>query len=546
MMKNKPFSIKAVLFDFDGTLTKPGALDFSALRKAIRCPADMPVLEFIEGLPTSEEQRDALAKLEQFELDAAEKSEPGPGAEDLVRYLHLNGIPVGIISRNSFQSINRALKNFKEIGKSDFDIIISRNDPVRPKPDPDGILLAAQRLKIEPEEVLAVGDFIFDIQAGQRAGAITVFLENDPGDQKSAVEDQKLKFRSDYTISHLGELKGIVRLGIPLPAGKFPNDLLKEVLDQFAFQDPSLLIYPGIGEDTVAVNVDGAEVLVLKSDPVTFTTDSVGHYAVLVNANDIATSGAVPRWFMNTLLFPCGTTPYEIYHTMNELKAVCQQWEITLCGGHTEITDAVTRPVVTGMLAGTVAKSDLIDKRNMEKGDKILLTKGVAVEGTSIIAREFGDRLKKFGMTEAEIENCRQFLFSLSILKEARIAARSPGTSAMHDVTEGGAATALEELGIAGRHKIRVFMDSIPVFPQTDKICWLFDINPLGLIGSGSLLICCREKSCKSLISRIQKAGIDVSLIGEVLEEGEGIEAVKDGKDAEWPRFETDEITRLF
>jgi len=545
-MKNKPFSIKAVLFDFDGTLTKPGALDFSALRKAIRSPADMPVLEFIESLPTSEEQKDAMSKLEQFESDAAGKSEPNPGAEDLVPYLRLKGIPVGIISRNSFQSIKQALKNFKEVRKSDFDIIISRDDPVRPKPEPDGILLAAQRLKIEPEEVLVVGDFIFDIQSGQQAGAITVFLENNYGGRKPAVESQQLKLRSDYTISHLEELKGIIRLGIPLPAGKFPNDLLKEGLEQFAFQDPSVLIYPGIGEDTVAMNVDDAEVLVLKSDPVTFTTDSIGHYAVLVNANDIATSGAVPRWFLNTLLFPFGTTPSEVYHVMDELKAVCQQWEITLCGGHTEITDAVTRPVVTGMLAGTVAKSDLIDKRDMEKGDKILLTKGVAVEGTSIIAREFGDRLRKFGMTDPEIEDCRQFLFSLSILKEARIAAQSPGISAMHDVTEGGTATAIEELSIAGRHKIRVFMDRIPVFPQTKKICWLFDINPLGLIGSGSLLICCRENSCKKLISRIQKAGIDVSIIGEVLEEGEGIEAVNDGRDAEWPRFEADEITRLF
>lgn len=545
-MKNKPFNIKAVLFDFDGTLTKAGALDFSALRQAIRCPADTPVLEFIEGLPTSEDQKVAHSKLEYFERDAAEKSEPAPGAEELVHYLRLKGIPVGIISRNSVKSIERALTNFKEIGTSDFDIIISRDDPVRPKPEPDGILLAAQRLKIDPEEVLIVGDFIFDIQSGQRAGAITVFLENEPDDPEPGDANQKLKFKCDYEISRLEDLRRIIRMGIPLPAGKFPNDLLKENLDQFAFQDPSVLISPGIGEDTAAVNVDDTEVLILKSDPITFTTDSVGHYAVLVNANDIATSGAVPRWFLSTLLFPPGTTPSEIYCTMNELKTVCQQWEITLCGGHTEITDAVTRPVINGMLAGTVAKSDLIHKRSMAKGDKILLTKKVAVEGTSIIAREFGDRLKKFGMTDTEIGDCRQFLFSLSILKEARIAAQSPGTSAMHDITEGGAATALEELSIASGHKIRVFMDTIPIFPQTEKICWLFGIHPLGLIGSGSLLICCKEKSCKKLISRIQKAGIEVSVIGEVLEKGEGIEAIKDGKNTEWPRFEVDEITRLF
>ncbi len=292
----------------------------------------------------------------------------------------------------------------------------------------------------------------FDIQAGCDAGAITVFLDDETKGWKQETPNDSIE-SSDYTISNLGELRDIVRLGIPLRAGKFPNDLLKGVLDQFTFHDSSVLISPGIGEDTAAVDVSGEEVLILKSDPITFATDSIGHYAVLVNANDIATSGAVPRWFLTTLLFPCGTTPSDIFQVMHDLKNVCQEWGITLCGGHTEITDAVTRPVITGMLAGTVAKCDLIDKRNIRPGDKVLLTKGVSVEGTSIIAREFGDVLKARGMTEAEIKECREFLSHISVLKEARIAGQSRGTSAMHDVTEGGVATAIEELSIADTTK---------------------------------------------------------------------------------------------
>lgn len=351
---------------------------------------------------------------------------------------------------------------------------------------------------------------------------------------------------SDYTISNLGELKNIVRMGIPLPAGKFPNDLLKGILEKFASDDPSVIVSPGIGEDTAAVNVGGEEVLILKSDPITFATDAIGHYAVLVNANDIATSGAVPRWFLTTLLFPCGTTGSQICHVIYELQEVCSQWGITLCGGHTEITDAVTRPVVTGMLAGTVAKQNLIDKRNIRSGDRVLLTKGVAVEGTSIIAREFGDRLAELGMTKNEIETCKGFLSRISILEEARIASCSHGTSAMHDVTEGGVATALEELSIAGRHRIRIHLDKIPVFPETEKICSLLDIHPLGLIGSGSVLICCRQHSAESLIQNIRESGRDVICIGEVTEPGSGIEALKNGHPAEFPQFAADEITRLF
>jgi len=116
----------------------------------------------------------------------------------------------------------------------------------------------------------------------------------------------------------------------------------------------------------------------------------------------------------------------------------------------------------------------------------------------------------------------------------------------MHDVTEGGLATAVEELGIAGGHRIKINMDTIPIFSQTGKICQLLDIDPLGLIGSGSLLVCCREVACKDLMAAIGKAGIDVACIGEVLQPGQGIMAEKDKQPAPWPQFETDEITKLY
>jgi hydrogenase maturation factor len=347
-------------------------------------------------------------------------------------------------------------------------------------------------------------------------------------------------------VTGLDEVQDLLRLYLPLSGGKFPNDLLKKYLDAFDFQDASVIIQPGIGEDIAAVTVAGEEVLILKSDPITFATDAIAQYAVLVNANDIATSGAVPRWLLTTLMFPLGTTPAMIFEVLNDLEATCRTWRITLCGGHTEITDAVLRPVVTGMLAGTVAKADLVDKGRMRPGDIVLLTKAVAVEGTSIIAREFGDALKARGMSEAELEVCRGFLQEISILDEARIAVESGGISAMHDVTEGGLATALDELSIAGGHGIRVRIENIPVYPETRKICELLDIAPLGLIGSGSLLIVCRPESCRSLIRQIHGAGIQVTVIGEVLDAGEGIDAVFEGRPVDWPRFDADEIARVF
>jgi hydrogenase maturation factor len=347
-------------------------------------------------------------------------------------------------------------------------------------------------------------------------------------------------------ISSFVELKNIVRLAIPLPTGKLPNDLLREFLDDFRFDDPSILINPGVGEDITAVDVEADQVLVLKSDPITFASDAIGQYAVLINANDIATSGAVPKWLLTTLLFPYGITASEIRQVVNELKEFCQQWDITLCGGHTEITDAVSRPVVAGMMAGTIARSNLIDKRNMKAGDKVLLTKKVAVEGTAIIAREFGERLKNLGISDAEIDKCRAFLSNISIIPEAKIAAQFSETTAMHDITEGGLATALEELSIAGGHRIRIDLETIPVFPETQQICRLFDIDPLGLIGSGSLLICCQKKGYGRLMAAIGHAGIEVTCIGEVMQKGKGIDARKHKKQVDWPCFEVDEITKLF
>jgi len=536
---NRSFYIKAVMFDFDGTLTKPGALNFPRLKETLGCPADVPVLEFIEDLPSPSQRKEAFKHLERFEKEAAINSEPNIGAQKLIHFLRSKEVGIGIITRNTLSSIERALQNFEDIDMSHFDVIVSRETSVRLKPSGDGIILAAETLNVDVKQILMVGDFVFDIQAGQRAGCMTAFLDYGTVSGTTKVE-------SDFIVSGLEEIKHIVRLGLPLSSGKLPNDLLENFLAGFNFHDPSVLIDAGVGEDAAAVDIDKEEVLVIKSDPITFATDAIGHYAVLINANDIATTGAIPRWFLATLLFPSGVTASCIFQVMHELESVCRRWNITLCGGHTEITDAVTRPVITGMLAGTVTKNRLIDKRNIKPGDKVLLTKAVAVEGTAIIAREFGDRLRVLGMTESEIETCKQFLFSISILEEAQIARDCGGVSAMHDITEGGLATAIMELSIAGEHRVRVNMDRIPVFPQTQKICTLLGIDPMGLIGSGSLLICSRKNETKTLMDSIRDAGIDVACIGEVMEAGRGVEAVSKAGVSAWPSFEVDEITRLY
>jgi hydrogenase maturation factor/beta-phosphoglucomutase-like phosphatase (HAD superfamily) len=531
--------IKAVLFHLENTLIQSTRLDTDRIKTSIGCPADKTILDFLQGLAKAEDRSRILSSLDRLELEAAADLRLAAGAEELLRYLELKNLHLAVISHGGPAFADHLLNNLPLVNDMNFYPVIDRSELMAKAPAVNPVELAAQNLKLVPDQVLIITADPAVVKQAEDIAAVPVYLN-------PSATSERTEAGNGYRISRLAQLKPIVRLGIPLPAGKLPNDLLREFLNQFGFQDPSVLINPGIGEDTAAVDVASEEVLVLKSDPITFATDAIGQYAVLINANDIATSGAKPRWLLTTLLFPCGVTPSEIHKVFQELKEFCRRWEITLCGGHTEITDAVTRPVVIGMMAGTVTRRKLIDKRNMAPGDRVLLTKGVAVEGTAIIAREFGVRLAQLGLADVEIEKCRDFLANISIITEARLAAQSGATSAMHDVTEGGLATALEEMSIAGGHQIRIDLDAIPVFAETRKICRLLSIQPLGLIGSGSLLICCRESGCSSLMESIRQSGIEVACIGEVRDPGQGIRAIKKGRPADWPRFEVDEITRLF
>ena len=149
-------------------------------------------------------------------------------------------------------------------------------------------------------------------------------------------------------------------------------------------------------------------------------------------------------------------------------------------------------------------------------------------------------------MAETDIVNCRRFLDHISVLEEAAIARDVEGVSAMHDVTEGGLATALEELSIAGGYRIRIAMEQIPIYRETARICGLLKLDPLGLIGSGSLIICCRQYSSGILQEKLAAQKIPVAVIGEVREAGRGVEAVRNRQPSPWPKFEADEITRLF
>ncbi|MCX8032486.1 MAG: HAD hydrolase-like protein [Thermoleophilia bacterium] len=539
----RPFRVAGVVFDLDGTLTKPGAIDFARVREALGCPQGVGILEYLQDLSDPAERLQKEALLRQFELQAVELSERNEGAQELLAFLQGKQIPVAIVTRNCREAARAVLARTGLASFSSFALIITRDDGLSPKPHPDSIQFVARQLQVPVSSLLVVGDHRFDIEAGLAAGALTMLLRSSSVDRPVAREEDTVQ--ADFVVTSLYEALRIIDLGLSLPTGKLPAHFLERALAGADVSDAAVLVPAAVGEDAAVIDIDSEEILVLASDPITLAASSMAHYAVLVNANDVAVAGANPRWLLTTLIFPPGTSASEILKLVDEIRDACRQWGVTLCGGHTEISDAVSRPLVVGMMAGTARKRELINKRDMQEGDRILLTKRVAVEGTGLLAREYAERLRSAGWSEQEIGECAAFLNNIGIIEEARIARGFVGVTALHDVTEGGLATAVWELGAAGGRRLRLYLNRIPIYPQTKSICSVFGLNPLGLIGSGSLLITCSPAQVPDLVRALTEAGIEVTEIGEVLEEGEGIEAWDGAKQVEWPRFERDEVSRV-
>jgi len=545
----RSFRLRAVLFDFDGTLTRPGALDFPAIKREVGCPADSLVLEWIEALPAGARREKALAALARFELAAAAESTPNADAERVVRSLRAQGLKIGVLTRNGLPAVRRALARFRGLDAGDLDVIVTRDDGFTPKPAPDGVLHAAAAMGVPPEETLVVGDFVLDVQAGRAAGALTAYLTNGGAGELTGNAAHELgrpeDDACDFVVHGLAELDDVVRLGLPLPHGKLPNELLARHLADLERADPSVLVPAGIGEDVTALDIDGADTLVAHGDPITLSSRDAAAYAVLVNANDIAAAGGAPRWLLTTVLLPLGTSASQALALLADLGAAAACAGVALVGGHTEVSDAVTRPVVSATMLGTMRRADLRDKREALPGDQVILTKALAVEGTALLAEELGERLRALGMGERELGACRELLSLMSIVPEARLAAGFAGVRAMHDITEGGLATALRELAVACGHGMVVHRERVPLLPGTRRLCELLGADPLGLIASGSLLICCRPDETERLLRALAVEHIAATVIAEVSERGAGVTALERGLPAPWPEFATDEAARL-
>ncbi|MGA3322909.1 MAG: AIR synthase family protein [Terriglobia bacterium] len=332
-----------------------------------------------------------------------------------------------------------------------------------------------------------------------------------------------------------------------LPVGKLPPAVLQGLLRVCHPPASSgVVIGPRYGEDAAVIDI-GAKYLVAKTDPITFTEEHIGWYAVHINANDIATLGARPRWFLATLLLPeSRTTPGLAKRIFLDILHTCRMLGIALCGGHTEITGGLPRPIVVGQMLGEADKSELIRKESQQPGDLVILTRGVAIEGTAILARAKGVELRRKA-GRAAVSRAKRWLLDpgISVIPDARLAVRSGEIHAMHDPTEGGLLSGLQEIAQAGRVGLRVWKEKIPVLPETLAFSRALRFDPLGLIASGALLVVAAPTSVPRLLRAYARQRIPATVIGEIRPQREGILIVANGRATPLCVPKRDEIARL-
>lgn len=331
------------------------------------------------------------------------------------------------------------------------------------------------------------------------------------------------------------------------PTGKLPTEQLEKLLKKYNFPGQRVVVGPGIGKDAAVINF-GEKYLVAKTDPITFVTDEIGYYAVNINANDIVCTGAEPKWFLVTLLVPENTADDSIVDSIfAQVSKACQSLGVGLVGGHTEITFGIDRPIVVGQMLGEVQKEKLVKPDRIEIGDLIILTKGIAIEAVSILAREKETELKgEFG--SEFVQRSKEFLFSpgISVLEDAMLATEVAKVHAFHDPTEGGLSTGLYELARAGLVGIEVDKSRIPIFPETQIICDYFQLNPLGAIASGALLIVTSPIEADDVINHLRRHEIPCEIIGETISPENGVVLIDNTSSSPFPVFKRDEITKIF
>ncbi len=291
------------------------------------------------------------------------------------------------------------------------------------------------------------------------------------------------------------------------------------MLGQIGHRREEVLCGPSVGADCAVLKTGPDELLLFSADPITGTVQGIGGHSIHITANDLAAAGAEPVAVLLTVLLPPGTEEEEVREMMRSAEEVCAQLQIEILGGHTEITTAVSRPVISVTGIGKCAAENLMNPENVRPGQDIVVTKWIGLEATAILARECEEYLRG-KISEEFLDTAASFKEFLSVVPDAEAAARS-GAVLMHDITEGGVLGALWEAAEVGRTGVDIDLSAIPVREETTAICDAFSVDPLRIMSSGSLLIIAEDGN--KLAGKLKDLGIHSAVIGKTTEGEERI-----------------------
>lgn len=322
--------------------------------------------------------------------------------------------------------------------------------------------------------------------------------------------------------------------------GKVPNDILKEqIFNELKFKRDEVVVYPNIGEDCSVLEFEPDMQIVLSTDPITGAISEIGNLAVNISCNDVSSSGAEPIGILVTLLLPVGSTKEDVNHIMKDIHQVAEKNNVVVLGGHSEVTDAVVRPVVSTTVIGKVKKGQLVCTGGAQVGDDVILTKWAGLEGTAIIAFDYEEKLKEH-ISAQSLEQAKELKEHLSVIEESKIISQIPVTS-MHDVTEGGVLGGCYEVAECSNVGITIDLESIPVLDCTKEICKWANISPYRLISSGCMLMTTpKGNECKAWL---QEKGVQATIIGKITSSNKIVR--EKSKEYELEAPESDELYKV-
>ena len=304
-----------------------------------------------------------------------------------------------------------------------------------------------------------------------------------------------------------------------MKVGKITADELEEtVLDKIKYYRNDVLVHAGIGEDSAVVDF-GDEVLVISSDPITGAVENLGYISVHITCNDIAATGARPIGLQIVLLIPDSSDKETIENIIGEIHDTATKLDVEILGGHTEILSSIQKPLIIITGIGKTDKDKYVATGGAEDGDEIILTKGMGIEGTYILANDYIDLLLEKGVSKDIIDKAQKSGNKLSVLSEGLVAADNNATG-LHDITEGGLFGALEEMSRASGKGFEVEKDKLKASKETREICEVLNLKPESLLSSGSMLITASPQNSKNIINILEKKGIKAWMIGKIKNKG--------------------------